>query len=101
MRLGHIIGKLNVHTDEPSLVGARWLLVNPIETKDLNTCIENPPAITPQPTLVIFDKLGAGLGDIVGFVEGAEATAPFDNPIPIDAISIAIFDHISYTPPTD
>jgi len=99
MRLGHIIGKLNVHTDEPSLVGARWLLINPIDTKDLNTCIENPPAITTQPTLVIYDKLGAGLGDIVGFIEGAEATAPFENPIPIDAISIAIFDQISYIAP--
>jgi len=99
MRLGHIIGKLNVHTDEPSLVGARWLLINPIDTKDLNTCIETPPAITTQPTLVVYDKLGAGLGDIVGFVEGAEATAPFDHPIPIDAITIAIFDQISYIAP--
>jgi ethanolamine utilization protein EutN len=99
MRLGHIIGKLNVHTDEPSLVGARWLLVNPIDTKDINSCIETTPPITTQPTLVIYDKLGAGPGDIVGFVEGAEATAPFDHPIPIDAINIAIFDHLSYIAP--
>ena len=40
-----------------------------------------------------------GDGDIVGIVEGAEATAPFDFPIPIDAITVAIFDSLSYEPP--
>ena len=29
----------------------------------------------------------------------AEATAPFDFPIPIDAITVAIFDSLSYQPP--
>ena len=33
-------------------------------------------------------------------VEGAEATAPFDFPIPIDAITVAIFDSLSYQPPS-
>lgn len=99
MRIGHVIGKINVHTDEPSLVGARWLLVNPIDTADLNTCINQTPKLTQQPTLVIYDNMGAGQGDIIGFVEGAEATAPFDDPIPIDAISLAIFDTLSYHPP--
>ncbi len=97
MRIGHVIGKINVHTDEPSLVGARWLLVNPVDTADLNTCINQAPKLTKQPTLVIYDNMGAGQGDIIGFVEGAEATAPFDDPIPIDAISLAIFDTLSYT----
>ena len=100
MRIGQVIGKINVHTDEPSLVGARWLLVNPVDTADLNTCIANPPKLTKQPTLVIYDDMGAGEGDIIGFVEGAEATAPFDDPTPIDAISLAIFDTLSYHPPT-
>ena len=101
MRIGHVIGKINVHTDEPSLVGARWLLVNPVDTADLNTCIDQAPQLTQQSTLVIYDNMGAGEGDIIGFVEGAEATAPFDNPTPIDAISLAIFDSLSYTAPLD
>ena len=46
-----------------------------------------------------WTHLGAGEGDIVGIVEGAEATAPFDFPIPIDAITVAIFETLSYTPP--
>jgi len=100
MRIGHVIGKINVHTDEPSLIGARWLLVNPVDTYQLNSCINQTPELTTQPTLVIYDNMGAGQGDIIGFVEGAEATAPFDDPIPIDAISLAIFDTLSYTAPT-
>lgn len=99
MRIGHVIGKVTMHTQEDSLSGARWLLVNPVDTKQLNTCIRKTPAITGQATLVIYDILGAGEGDIIGFVEGAEATAPFDQPTPIDAISLAIFDTLSYQPP--
>jgi len=74
-------------------------MVNPVDTEDFNTCIAKQPKVSAQSTLVIYDKMGAGVGDIVGFVEGAEATAPFEDPIPIDAISLAIFDTISYTKP--
>jgi len=48
--------------------------------------------------LVVYDDLGAGEADIVGFVEGAEATAPFESPTPIDAITVAIFDWIEHHP---
>ncbi len=100
MRIGHVIGKITMHTQEDSLTGARWLLVNPVDTDQLNTCIDLQPKVTAQPTLVIYDNMGAGEGDIIGFVEGAEATAPFDGPTPIDAISLAIFDTLSYIAPT-
>ena len=36
---------------------------------------------------------------IVGLVEGAEATSPFAYEIPIDAITVAIFDSLKYEPP--
>ena len=98
MRIGHVIGRATFSIYDPALKGGRWLMVNPVDTVDLNTCIKKQPPITAQSTLVIYDKMGAGVGDIVGFVEGAEATAPFESPIPIDAISLAIFDTISYTP---
>jgi microcompartment protein CcmK/EutM len=100
MRIGHVIGKVTMHTQESSLTGARWLLVNPVNTDQLNTCIDHTPEVTAQPTLVVYDNMGAGAGDIIGFVEGAEATAPFDGPTPIDAISLAIFDTLNYVEPT-
>jgi hypothetical protein len=36
---------------------------------------------------------------VIAFTEGAEATAPFENPTPVDAFNAAIIDQIFYTPP--
>ena len=83
---------------EPAFKGARWLVVNPLEAEQLNTACDIEPGLTSRPSLVVYDKLGAGETDIVGFVEGAEATAPFDGPTPVDAITVAIFDQISHQP---
>ena len=86
---------------EEALRGGRWLVVNPVDTQDLNTCINKQPSLTKQSSLIIYDNIGAGEGDIIGFVEGAEATAPFDGPTPIDAISLAIFDTLKYVAPAN
>jgi carbon dioxide concentrating mechanism protein CcmL len=74
-------------------------MCNPLEAGDFNTACQTAPPLSGQFSLVAFDNLGAGEGDIVGIVEGAEATAPFDEDIPIDAITVAIFDSLSYEPP--
>jgi microcompartment protein CcmK/EutM len=74
-------------------------MVNPLDAGQFNDACKEAPALTSQSTLVAYDNMGAGDGDIVGIVEGAEATAPFDFPIPIDAITVAIFDSLSYEPP--
>lgn len=88
-----------MHTQEEALRGGRWLMVNPVDTDELNSCLSKQPTLTSQSSLVVYDNIGAGEGDIIGFVEGAEATAPFENPTPIDAISLAIFDTIKYVAP--
>jgi len=74
-------------------------MVNPLDAGQFNDACHKAPALTTQSSLVVYDNMGAGDGDIVGIVEGAEATAPFDFPIPIDAITVAIFDSLSYQPP--
>lgn len=99
MRIGHVIGKITMNVQEDAFKGGRWLMVNPVDTSQLNTCLTTQPSLTAQPSLVVYDNIGAGEGDIIGFVEGAEATAPFENPTPIDAISLAIFDTIKYVAP--
>ncbi len=83
---------------EPSFRGARWLVVNPLVADQLNTACDIEPGLTALPSLVVYDGLGAGENDIVGFVEGAEATAPFEDPTPVDAITVAIFDQIDHEP---
>ena len=48
---------------------------------------------------MVYDQLGAGVGDAILYVEGAEATQPFDEPPPLDAISVALLDTYQFTPP--
>jgi carbon dioxide concentrating mechanism protein CcmL len=99
MRVAQVIGRVTLSIQDPSFKGGRWLMVNPLDAEQFNGACETPPSLTSQFSLVTYDNLGAGDGDIVGIVEGAEATAPFDFPIPIDAITVAIFDSLSYQPP--
>ncbi len=100
MRVAQVIGRVTLSIQDPSFKGGRWLMVNPLDAGQFNDACQNAPALTSQSTLVAYDNMGAGDGDIVGIVEGAEATAPFDFPIPIDAITVAIFDSLSYEPPS-
>jgi microcompartment protein CcmK/EutM len=100
MRICQIIGRVTLNVQDPSYQGGRWLLANPLDPAQLaGACAEIQP-VTGQFTMIAYDSLGAGPGDVVGIVEGAEAMAPFDFPIPIDAITVAIFDTIHYQPPT-
>ncbi len=99
MRIAQVIGRVTLSLQDPSFKGGRWLIANPLDACQFNDACRSAPALSAQPSLIAYDNLGAGTGDIVGIVEGAEATAPFDFPIPIDAITVAIFDSLSYQPP--
>lgn len=99
MRIAQVIGRVTLNVQDPSFKGGRWLMCSPLDTEHFNTACQSLPPISSQFSLIAYDNLGAGEGDIVGIVEGAEATAPFDYDIPIDAITVAIFDSISYIPP--
>jgi microcompartment protein CcmK/EutM len=98
VRVAQVIGRITLNLHEPAFKGGRWLLCSPVETADFNTACLTPPPLSPAPSMVTYDKLGAGEGDIVGIVEGAEAMAPFDHPMPIDAITVAIFDSLHFEP---
>ena len=98
MRIGHVIGKATMNRQDAAFKAARWLVVSPVDTAQLNSACDTPPPLSKLPSLIVYDQLGAGLHDIVGFVEGAEATAPFDQPTPVDAITVAIFDQIHHRP---
>lgn len=87
-----------MNVQEPALERARWLIVNPLEAEQLNTACDVEPGLTKIPSLLVYDNLGAGEADIVGFVEGAEASAPFVEATPVDAITVAIFDQIDHQP---
>jgi microcompartment protein CcmK/EutM len=98
MRLGTVIGRVTLSQAVPALQGGRFLVVSPFTREHFQRGTEAITGMSKDPSVVIYDDLGGGVGQTVGFVEGAEATAPFDQPTPIDAINAALVDEIFYSP---
>jgi len=98
MRLGTVIGRVTLSVTIPTLEGGRFLLVSPFTRDHFQHGIEAPSGLSKDPSLVIYDDLGGGVGQTVGFVEGREAACPFKHPTPVDAINAALVDEIFYRP---
>lgn len=98
MRLGKVIGRVTLNRVIPELQGARWLIVSPYNREHFPRGAEAPEGLSKEPSLVIYDALGGGLGDTLGFVEGREAAQPLEPVAAIDAISAALVDHVFYQP---
>jgi microcompartment protein CcmK/EutM len=96
MRLGHVIGRVTLSKQDAAFKGARFLIVQPLAKAQFAGAAMTP--LASGSSVVVYDNLGAGAGHIVGFVEGSEATMPFDQPTPVDAFNAAIVDQISYNP---
>lgn len=98
MRIGQVIGRTVMSVQDASFKGGRFLLVSPLDASQFSQACTTSIPVTAQASIVVYDNIGAGEGDVIGFSEGAEATAPFPSPIAIDALCIAIFDRIDYSP---
>ena len=84
MQLGRVIGDVVVTRKDETLMGVTLLVVQPLTP-------EREPI---GRTLVAADAVGAGVGEIVFFVRGKEASFPF-YPVqpPVDAGIVGIVDH--------
>jgi len=98
MRLGTVIGRITLSQTVPALIGARWLIVTPFTREHFQSGTEIPPGMSKDPSLIVYDDLGGGMGQTIGFVEGREAAAPFNDPTPVDAINAALVDEVFYRP---
>ena len=99
MKPGRVIGKVTMSHAAPQFAGARWLVVGPLGPEQLSG--KDPHGVAAGWTPVVYDNLGAGLGDDILYVEGTEATQPFDYPIPLDAINVALLDTFKFVTPTE
>ena len=98
MRLGTVIGRVTLSTVVPELRGARWLVVSPFSREHFQRGKNTPAGLSKDPSLVVYDDLGGGVGQTIGYVEGREAAQPFAVPPPIDAVNAALVDVVSYNP---
>ena len=89
MRIGKVVGRVCLSPLYDTLVGGRFLIV---EVQDRHVLAGRPRQTAES--LVMYDHLGAGQGDLVAFSESREACMPFypEKRVPIDAYCSAILD---------
>ena len=100
MKIGTVIGRVVLGQTVPSLHGARWLIVTPFTREHYQHGNLPMPHLSQEWNVVVYDDLGGGLDQNIGYVEGREAAQPFDQPTPVDAINVALVDQIFYSPLT-
>jgi len=98
MKLGSVIGRVTLSKTVPALTGARWLIVSPFTREHYQQGQKTPLGMSKDPSLVVYDDLGGGIGQTIGYVEGREAAQPFESPTPVDAINAALVDDVFYSP---
>jgi len=98
LKLGTVIGRVTLSESVDLLKGGRFLVVSPLSREQYAKGLEAKPGMGTDPSLVVYDDIGGGVGDVIGYEEGAEAAQPFDVSPPIDAINAALVDEMFYNP---
>ena len=90
MRMGTVIGRVTLSVRSPKYIGERLLVTLPWKTDTFSGMDKYDPAI------VVYDQLGAGVGQQIAISEGREAACPFEKPTPVDAYCAALVDEFFY-----
>ena len=98
MKLGTVVGRVTLSRAADSLKGGRFLIVSPFSRDQFAAGIEAPARMGKDPSLVVYDDLGANVRQVVGYEEGREAAQPFAQPTPVDAITSVLVDEMFYNP---
>ncbi|MBI5381482.1 MAG: ethanolamine utilization protein EutN [Opitutae bacterium] len=97
MRLGTVIGRITLTQQESVYSGSRLVVVQPLSREQFAGAAMQP--LAKGSSVIAIDQLGANVGTIVGFTEGAEASQPFKEDAPVDAYIACLVDRILYQPP--
>ncbi len=90
MRIANVVGRVTLAVRHHSLRGERLLVVLPWGPQTGATGRDHDYSI------VAYDELGAGVGQIVTVAESTEATRPFERPTPCDAYVATIVDEVFF-----
>ena len=90
MRVGTVLGRVTLGVRHPAFVGEKLLLTLPWNTATFEGQESYDPAI------VVYDQIGAGVGQDICISEGREAACPFPKPTPVDAYCAALIDEMVY-----
>ena len=94
MRIGKVVGRVTLSDAYKTLLGGRFVIV---EIQDRFSLAGQARKSTE--TLVAYDHIGAGQGDLIALSESREACMPFypEKIVPLDAYNAAILDHAQVT----
>src|SRR5438045_1053077 len=84
MKIGAVVGRVTLSRTVPPVEGARWLIVSPFTREHYQHGAQEPLGSGKEPSLVVYDNLGGGVGQTIGYIEGREAAQPFEKPTPVD-----------------
>ncbi|MEI7752608.1 MAG: EutN/CcmL family microcompartment protein [Candidatus Omnitrophota bacterium] len=88
--MGTVIGRVTLSVRSPKFRGERLLLTLPWKVATFQGDDAFAPAI------VVYDELGANVGQQIAISEGREAACPFSKPTPVDAYCAALVDDHFY-----
>ncbi|MBE2203486.1 MAG: carbon dioxide concentrating mechanism protein CcmL [Chthoniobacterales bacterium] len=88
--MGTVIGRVTLSVRNPRFKGERLLLTLPWKAGTF----EGKESF--EPAIVVYDDLGANIGQKIAISEGREAACPFPNPTPVDAYCAALVDDHFY-----
>lgn len=91
-----MIGRVTLSRSEKSLTGGRYLIVSPFSREQYAQGLAGVSGMGKDPSLVVYDDIGGGVGDVIGYEEGAEASQPFPQPTPIDVFNCVLADEMFY-----
>jgi microcompartment protein CcmK/EutM len=96
MRIGRVIGTVVLSPKIAGMKPGKLVVLEALDSHALANLATGVGRASPMPeSLVAFDELGAGMGEIVALSEGREAAVPFHpDSVPIDAYVAAIIDHL-------
>ncbi|MGA0332875.1 MAG: EutN/CcmL family microcompartment protein [Kiritimatiellia bacterium] len=97
MKIGHIVGRVTFGHKLEAYKGGRFFLVIPATRERLERGDSSP--LPRGNSVVVYDDLGADVGDCIAFSEGGEACMAFCEETPVDAYNCMILDTLTYTPP--
>ncbi len=92
MRIAEVIGRVTLSRFQPELRGGRFLIALPMPLSALTDDSSDRGE-----EVVVYDRLGAGPGTLIGLSEGREAANPFGKiKTPVDAYCACLIDHLSF-----
>ncbi|MDO5113016.1 MAG: EutN/CcmL family microcompartment protein [Planctomycetia bacterium] len=97
MRISKVIGNVTLSRIHPTLQGGSFRLAVPAREEELPwSAVSEEGEVPSSEAVVVYDALGAGVGQWIGIGEGREAVNPFYPEVkPVDAYNALILDQLS------